>query len=172
MEYPKLFLSCLDVVLKNEGGYSNHPLDNGHATMKGVTQAVYDSYRAKNGDPFNAVIDITEEEIYEIYYTLYWQPMNIDRILEADLVLHTFDHGVNAGVRTSIKLLQRLIGVTDDGFIGSDSLRAVREFNGNIVEEFIKRRKLFYITLVQKKPELRVFMRGWLSRIEKTHFNQ
>jgi len=166
----ELFKRCLAVVLENEGGYSNHPMDSGHATMKGVTQAVYDSYRAKLGLPFVPVIDITEEEVENVYYTLYWLPANLEKINNDLLALHVFDHGVNAGVRTSIKLLQRLVGETDDGVIGNVTLRAIGEYNGNIVEDFIKRRKLFYVTLVQNKPSLRVFIKGWLKRVDNTKF--
>jgi lysozyme family protein len=170
MSYSPLFAKCLSVVLKSEGGYSNHPLDSGHATMKGVTQAVYDSYRLKNNLPTNPVIDITDEEIDDIYYSMYWNPMRVEQIDNEELVLHVFDHGVNAGAFTSVKMLQRLVGETDDGVIGQKTLRAIREFNGNVVDEFIKRRKLFYVTLVQRKPELRIFMKGWLNRIEHTKF--
>jgi lysozyme family protein len=165
-----IFKRCLAVVLNNEGGYSNHPMDSGHATMKGVTQAVYDSYRLKNNLPINPVIDITDEDIEDIYYSMYWNPMRIEQIDNDELVLHVFDHGVNAGAFTSVKILQRLVGEEDDGVIGPLTIRSVREFNGNIVAEFIKRRKLFYVTLVQRKPELRVFIKGWLRRIEKTKF--
>lgn len=165
-----LFIKCLDVVLRNEGGYSDHPLDSGHATMKGITQAVYDRYRLNLDLQFRPVIEITDKEVEDIYYTMYWKPMNVDKINNKDLILHIFDHGVNAGIRTSIKLLQRLIGETDDGIIGKCTKQAIKEYNGNIVEDFIKRRKLFYVTLVQQKPHLRVFIRGWIKRIDNTYF--
>ena len=171
MTHPILFLRCLQVILRNEGGYSNHPMDSGKATMKGVTQAVYDSYRAKKGLEFNPVIDITDEEVDDIYYSMYWKVMRLDGIENDELVLHVYDHGVNAGAFTSVKMLQRLVGETDDGIIGNKTLKAIREFNGNVVDEFIKRRKLFYVTLVQKKPALRVFLKGWLKRVEITKFD-
>ena len=170
MSHSLLFQRCLAVVLKSEGGYSNHPLDSGRATMKGVTQAVYDSYRLKNDLSINPVIDITDEEVKDIYYSMYWNPMRVEQINNDELVLHVFDHGVNAGAFTSVKMLQRMVGEIDDGIIGQKTLRAIREFNGNVVDEFIKRRKLFYVTLVQRKPELRVFIKGWLNRIERTKF--
>jgi lysozyme family protein len=62
------------------------------------------------------------------------------------------------------------VGEIDDGIVGNRTLRAISDFNGNIVEEFIKRRKLFYVTLAQKKPELRVFLKGWLNRVDHTKF--
>jgi lysozyme family protein len=167
-----LFKRCLAVVLDNEGGYSDHPMDSGHATMMGVTQAVYDSYCAKLGLPFNPVIDITEQEVFDVYYTLYWLPANLEKIDNDLLALHVFDHGVNAGVRTTVRLLQRLMGVEDDGVIGNFTIKAIKEYNGNIVEDFIKRRKLFYITLVQNKPQLRIFIKGWIKRVDNCYFKE
>ncbi|WP_431322213.1 glycosyl hydrolase 108 family protein [Rhizobium sp. YTU87027] len=43
------FTRSLSKVLVHEGGYSNHPEDPGGATMKGVTQRVYDEYRRSIG---------------------------------------------------------------------------------------------------------------------------
>ena len=77
---------------------------------------------------------------------------------------------VSAGIKMAIKLLQRLVGVKDDGILGDVTARAVREFNGDVEAEYRKRRKLFYVTLVQKKEELRVFIKGWLARVDKCHF--
>lgn len=36
---------ALSRALVHEGGFSNHSADPGGATMKGVTQRVYDAYR-------------------------------------------------------------------------------------------------------------------------------
>jgi lysozyme family protein len=170
MDFPELFLRCLEVVLRNEGGYSNNPADPGGSTMKGVTQKEYDSYRAKQGDSYRDVRLISDEELWDIYYILYWLPMNLDIINDDDLVLQVYDMGVNAGIRTSIKILQRLVGVTDDGYIGQETNRAIKEYNGDILEDFKKRRKLFYVTLKQNKPQLKPFLIGWLNRVDNCHF--
>jgi lysozyme family protein len=114
--------------------------------------------------------NLTKEAAIDIYYKDFWLPMNLTKILENELVLQVFDMGVTSGIRTSIRILQRLVGVTDDGFIGNITLRAIREYNGDVVADFIKRRKLFYIVLVQKHPEKRRFLKGWLNRIDNTKF--
>ena len=57
------FERSLAVVLRFEGGWSNHPSDPGGATMKGVTQEVYDRWRAKRGEPKQSVRNITELEV-------------------------------------------------------------------------------------------------------------
>lgn len=163
MSYPEIFNRCVAVLLKLEGGYSNKSTDSGGETNFGISKKAYPDLDIKN---------LTIERAIEIYYSDYWIPMNIERIREDELILHLFIFGVNSGTRTAVKILQRLIGVPDDGLMGSKTLRAIREYNGNIVEEFIKREKLFYVTLVQNKPEQRPNIKGWLNRIARTKFDE
>ena len=158
----ELFLKCIKIILKNEGGYCWHKDDPGGETNFGITKARYPNLDIKN---------LTKEEATEIYYRDYWKPMKLNILNNEDLILHVFDMGVNAGIRTAIKLLQRLVGVTADGHIGLKTAGAVADYNGDVAEEYIKRRKLFYVTLVQEKPQLRVFIKGWLKRIEHTKFD-
>ena len=170
MDYSDLFNKCINVILINEGGYSNHPSDPGGATNMGVTQNVYNNYRTKSGLGIQSVKLISDDEVYEIYFSLYWIPMKLEQINNKDLVLQVFDMGVNSGIRTSIKILQRLIKVSDDGYIGPATVMAIEKYNGNIVEDFTQRRKKFYNALTNAKPELKVFLKGWINRVENTKF--
>jgi lysozyme family protein len=170
MSYSVLFDRCIKVVLQNEGGYSNNPSDPGGATNKGITQVVYNDYRVKKSLPVQSVKLITDDEVFDIYYNSYWFPMNLEVLSNENLVLQVFDMGVNSGIRMSIKILQRLIGVPDDGKIGPITVKTISEYSGDILLDFINRRKLFYTTLVKAKPELNVFLKGWLARVDKTKF--
>jgi lysozyme family protein len=170
MVYPTLFLKCLKVVLRNEGGYVNHPNDPGGETNKGITHYVYNRYRKSRNLPEQSVKLISKEEVYDIYYSIYWNPMDLDDIENEELILQVFDFGVNAGIRTSIKLLQRIIGVDDDGYVGKITLTRIKSYEGDLLAKFTARRKIFYMNLVAKKPELEVFLKGWLNRVEITKF--
>jgi lysozyme family protein len=161
MDYSNTFEKCIEVLLKLEGGYSDRPSDKGGPTNYGLSQKSYPDINMKT---------LTRDRAIEIYYGDYWIPMNLSVINDDELVLRLFCMGVNAGIRTTIKILQKLIGVVADGFIGSETARAIREFNGNIVDEFIKRQKKFYVALVQKDESQRPNLLGWLNRIEWTKF--
>ena len=161
MSYSDLFLKCIEVLLKLEGGYSNNKTDAGGETNFGISKRSY---------PDLNIETLTRDRAIEIYYSDFWIPMNVERLMDDELILLLFCFGVNAGIRTAIKVLQKLLGVDDDGILGSETARAVREFNGNIVDEFTKRQKLFYITLVQKKPKEQPNLNGWIDRVQKTHF--
>jgi lysozyme family protein len=161
MEYPEIFNDCIEIILKNEGGYVEHPLDPGGATNMGITHRNYPNEDIKN---------LTKEKAIHLYYRDYWTPMGLEQLLNRDLVLAVFDMGVNSGIRNAIKILQRLVGVTDDGFIGTKTLMAIDTYKGDIVSEYNERRKLFYTNLAKRRPELGVFLTGWLNRVKHTKF--
>lgn len=160
-DYPKIFEDCITVVLKNEGGYVWHKDDPGGETNMGITQRAY---------PMEDIKNLTKDKAIHLYYRDYWLPMEVNRLSDPNLILAVFDMGVNAGIRRAIKLLQGIVGAETDGYIGDKTIAAVSQYAGDIVDEYIKRRKLYYVTLAQEKPALRVFLRGWLSRVEHTKF--
>jgi lysozyme family protein len=105
-----------------------------------------------------------------LYYRDYWLPMNLKGFKNEELVLQVFDFGINAGIRRSIKLLQRLVGVIDDGFVGPITTKIINDQDSDIVKKFKNRRRIYYMNLAAQKPKLEVFLRGWLRRVDNTKF--
>ncbi|HUU99464.1 MAG TPA: glycosyl hydrolase 108 family protein [Bacteroidales bacterium] len=176
MNYPEVFNKCIKVILKNEGGYGNHPADPGGETKYGIADAsdgnkdgMVDIDRDGHGDV--PVKDLTVDQAKEIYFKKYWIPMNLDGIRSEELVLQVFDFGVNAGPATSVKLLQRVVGAVVDGKCGPKTCRKANYFEGDVSEAFRKARKQFYFDLIARKPHLDVFIAGWLNRVDHTNLN-
>src|SRR5690625_3510700 len=69
---------------------------------------------------------ITQEEVRAIYLERYWRPARCAD-LPPRLRLPHFDCGVNCGVAQAAKILQRALGVADDGIIWQLTLRAANE---------------------------------------------
>src|ERR1700733_2175666 len=79
----------------------------------------------------------------------------------AGLDLAAFDFGVNSGPAESVKTLQGLVGVTQDGSVGPITLAAVRQFNvGDLIGRFAQARLAFDQSL--NMPE---FEQGWATRV-------
>lgn len=148
---------CLKQVLKYEGGYSNHPADPGGATMKGVTQAVYDAWRAKNNLSQQSVRNISDGELQAIYRRDYWDKVRGDD-LPAGVDLAVFDFAVNSGVSRASKYLQAIVGVEQDGVIGPKTIQATRAYVANAITS--KR-----LSFMQGLGTWKVFGRGWSDRI-------
>ena len=154
------FDACMPFIFKAEGGYSDNPADPGGPTNFGITLA---TLRAYDGDPNLTAEDVkklTPTMAKEIYRTAYWNRMQCGA-LPSGLDLEVFDFGVNSGPAESVKTLQRLVGVTQDGSVGPITLAAVRQFNvGDLIGRFAQARLAFYQSL--NMPE---FEQGWATRV-------
>jgi Glycosyl hydrolase 108 len=154
------FDACMPFIFKAEGGYSDNPADPGGPTNFGVTLA---TLRAYEGDPNLTADDVKKlmpAVAKEIYRTAYWNRMQCGA-LPAGLDLEVFDFGVNSGPAESVKTLQGLVGVTQDGSVGPITLAAVGQFNvGDLIARFAQARLAFYQGL--NMPE---FEQGWATRV-------
>lgn len=117
------FVKSLNLVLVNEGGWSDHPQDPGGATMKGVTLEVFRRYYGADRTK-DHLRNITDEQLQHIYRTGYWDKCCCDD-LASGLDFAVFDAAVNSGPGRSAKWLQAAVGVTQDGAIGPGTLQAV-----------------------------------------------
>lgn len=131
------FNKSLLLVLKHEGGYSDHPKDKGGKTMKGVIQRVYNAYRQSKGLPAQHVKLITDKEVREIYKVNYWDQVSGDK-LPSGLDHCVFDLGVNSGPARAKKFLQKAINkaqgrnIKVDGILGVSTFNAIEDVPGII----------------------------------------
>lgn len=157
------FVPSLSGVLVHEGGWSNHKSDPGGATMKGVTQRVYDAYRRRRDLQPQSVHLITETELRDIYRKQYWDAVKGDKLPDGvDYVV--FDGAVNSGPAQSVKWLQRALGtVKVDGVIGEATLAAVEAYpdHDRLIALMLDRR-LAFLKALKIWP---VFKGGWTARI-------
>lgn len=158
------FETALKFTLKFEGGYVNHPNDPGGETNKGVTRLVYDAYRRSKGLPMQTVKLITDHEVIDIYKSRYWAEAKCDAMPE-QVAIAMFDAAVNTGVKRASILLQRALGVVDDGVIGPKTLTAIKAAEPHqLAIKMIDERDKFYQSLVANKANFSVFLKGWLNR--------
>lgn len=157
------FVPALAGTLVHEGGWSNHKADPGGATMKGVTQRIYDAYRTRRGLPLQSVRLITEVELRDIYRKQYWDAVKGDK-LPAGVDYVVFDGAVNSGPAQSIKWLQRALGtVKVDGVIGEATLAAVEAYpDHDRLIALVLGRRLAFLQALKTWP---VFKGGWSARV-------
>lgn len=157
------YAKSLAHVLVHEGGYSNHPRDPGGATMKGVTQRVYDAYRKRRGQSVRSVSQIETVELQEIYRKQYWNAIRGDQLpAGVDYVL--MDGAVNSGPSQSVKWLQRALGMNMiDGVIGEATLAAVENhYDHDVLIAQILERRLAFLRALKTWSD---FKDGWSSRV-------
>ena len=154
--------SALRRILIHEGGYADHPADPGGATMRGVTQRVYDGWRAGAGMARRPVRQIEAGEVQAIYRQLYADKIAYDA-LPAGVDAVMLDAAVHSGPAQAAKWLQRTIGVTVDGNIGPATVAAAAAAGDPraLVRAIMERRRAFLRAL----GTFNTFGEGWLRRV-------
>lgn len=155
------FASSLSNLLTTEGGYVNDPKDPGGPTNEGVTQHNYDLWRIAHHQPTQSVRFITPDEVQAFYQSWYWSPSGCDQ-LPSGVDYCLFDFAVNSGPHEAIKLLQRAVNVSDDGFIGPKTLAAVKAASAYQVIDALCDERLAFM---QKLPNWTHDSRGWTRRV-------
>ncbi len=159
------FVAALPFVLRWEGGFIDHPADPGGRTNKGVTQCTYDQWRLRQGLAPRDVKLIEDAEVERIYESGYWFPPRCD-LLARSLDLVQFDTAVNMGPGRAVRMLQAAVGAGVDGDFGPETQRRVAASDvGATIDNYCNAREAYYRGLVQRRPELGVFLKGWLNRL-------
>lgn len=157
--------AAIKLIREHEGGYVDHPSDPGGCTNYGITIGSYRRYVDPKGDcaDLKAMDPSTAEQIYA---NTYWGAVNGDG-LPPGIDVMVFDHGVNAGPTRAVKLLQRLLGVSQDGAIGKLTLAAAWEADlVDLIQHYADARTQYYRSL-STWPK---FGRGWQARVQSTEF--
>lgn len=148
-------------VLQDEGGNVDDPQDHGGRTSRGITQREYDADRRLHALPPQDVFDATDQEVVAIYHTHYWQPWCPRFPTGTDYLF--FNMAVNAGPFRATKLLQRALGVAEDGVMGPITLESTIKADARLLApRFTDVCERWYRSLGQPR-----FLRGWLDRAER-----
>ncbi len=159
------FERSLPFILRWEGGFVDHPADPGGRTNKGVTQKVYDAWRARQQFARRDVKLIEDREVQAIYESGYWLPPRCD-LLRQQLDLVQFDTAVNMGVGRAVRFLQSAVGCGVDGDFGPQTERAAAACDiGRGIAAYCDAREAYYRRLARQNPDLAVFLKGWMNRL-------
>lgn len=152
MKFERAFV----ILLGHEGGYVDDPMDTGGETKFGISQAAYPNLNIR---------ELTATQAAEIYRKDYWDEIRADE-LPAYLRLPMFDCAVNQGVKTSVLLLQKALGVTEDGVIGRVTLAGAKVADPRrLLKKFMTHRAYRYA----HHPQVTRFGRAWFDRSFDIH---
>ena len=155
----------LKFALAYEGGYVNDPADAGGATMKGVTQATYNTYRKGKGLAIQNVQKLSNQELADIYKKMYWDAGGCGN-LPYPLCVAMFDTCVNFGILGAAKKLQEAVGTTVDGKIGPKTLALATDPTKAILHavKLCDARIAHRYRRVEQNGSQARFLKGWLNR--------
>src|SRR4029450_7627724 len=170
----------IDELIEREGGYVNHPADNGGPTRFGITEAV-----ARAHGYAGPMATLPREEAVAIYRRLYWVRPRCDEVAERvpRVSAELFDTGANMGPAVAATFLQRALtalnrggkdypDLTPDGRIGPVTIAALDAFleaRGKQGGETVLLHALEalqgerYLRLAEKRPAHEAYLYGWLA---------
>ena len=155
------FEKALARVLVYEGGYSNNPKDPGGATMKGITQGTYNSWRARHGQGGAPVKDISQADVDAIYKADFWDRMDCDE-MPSGVDFCLFDAAVNSGVGGATKWAEGVCNLDPDGDFGPKIKAAIlADDPEDFIKDFCSRR----LGTLKRLPMWGTFGRGWAARV-------
>jgi lysozyme family protein len=154
------FPAALQALLKHEGGYVNHPSDPGGMTNLGVTKRVWEEWVGHEVDE-KQMRALTPELVAPLYKKKYWDKVCGDE-LPTGLDLAVFDLAVNSGPGRAAKMLQKVLGVTQDGAIGPQTIaKALNIDSSKLIADYNAERLAFLMAL----PTWGTFGKGWGRRV-------
>lgn len=150
------FKQIFDRLIGNEGGYVDDPRDPGGETNWGVTKRTAQA----NGYTGN-MKTMTRQQAYEIYYRAFWLRYNCEQMPDA-VAYQFFDAAVNHGFGNASRMLQRAVGVLDDGIIGKYSLEAI---NRNPISDTLMVLNGERLNFYTRLKNFDRFGKGWVNRV-------
>ena len=145
------FDEAFNRLMGSEGGYVNHPEDPGGETKWGISKRSYPDLNIK---------ELTRYDAKKIYLKDFWNRVHADEMYDG-VAFQAFDFAVNSGIETSVRKLQRAIGVADDGYWGPiTQARIVSLSESDVIMLFVAERLDFW-TRLSTWP---TFGRGWARR--------
>lgn len=157
---------CIPRILRHEGGWSDHPRDPGGATNMGVTIGTLKRLRIDiDGDGDSDIVDLRKLSVSDavrVYKFEYWDKVSAD-LLPDGVDYAVADFAVNSGPSRAAKMLQRVVGVKEDGVIGAKTLAAVHNVDPAKIVNRLCDGRLAFLRHLSTWP---TFGRGWGARVE------
>lgn len=155
---------AFDRVIGHEGRFQNLVSDRGNWTTGIVGQGVLKGTKfgiSAMSYPNLDIEHLTQEQAKGIYYEDWWLELGMDTFQPA-LAYQMFDAAINHGMRNASKMLQRAVGVVDDGLVGPLTRRAIGAHSLNDVLMLFLAERLSFMTFVGTWD---TFGKGWARRI-------
>ena len=169
-----------------EGGLSDDAADKGGLTHYGVSLAfLSDMARSLKNRQWlkdigvhplpvtkDTIRNLTRTQACDIFKREFWNKLDLDS-LPVQMAVLLYDAAVNSGCAQSVRLAQRgynTVGVGTrldvDGKLGPLTRAALINNNSvDVRQAILDAREAFYRQIVARNASQKVFLRGWLNRV-------
>ena len=156
-----------------EGGYAEQEQDPGGATNYGISVRFLRGLGVNVGDidgdgdvDADDVRALTPDDAARLMKREFWDGLGLNEVKERCAMV-LYDTAVNMGPAFARRMAQRALGVRADGAWGPVTRAALRECDDRkTAVAMCHLRRARYHELARDNPELSVFLRGWLRRVD------
>ncbi len=164
----KVVDKTIDGIIKSEGGFVNDAADRGGATKYGITLETLRQVPGHENATANDVKNLDVSVAKKIYAVKYATPyMKLSNPIVFNFIVNG---AVQHGVSGMNKLIQRTLGVAEDGVLGPNTwgkLLVTEASPTQFLAAIVATRCEYYARIIQSNPTQLKFARGWLNRIAK-----
>lgn len=176
------FGKAMNLVMKSEGGWANHPKDKGGKTRYGITEGTLAAAYSKGIVSYATLGKLTPEDAKKIYYDMFYSRYGWDKV-QWFINYLGFDATVNHGIGGAARIFQSAMNtyapsvkpkLVEDGKWGPKTEARLLELWSEEASEkdlkkfasiYLLRRKKFYDGIISNNPSQRVFLKGWYNRL-------
>lgn len=119
---------------------------------------------------FARIAQIPQEQrepfIENFYLIEFWNKW-YNQIISDEIAKRVFDEAVNAGPGTAVKILQKALGIQDDGLWGPLTVEKTNTSSPSLVQDFISARCQHYEDIAKEHPAEAKYLDQWLVRARK-----
>lgn len=163
-KYSSYYNASFDRVKISEGAFQNDPHDRANWTSGKVNSGVLKGTKCGISAmtyPHLDIQNLTTEQIKEIYYNDFWLPVGGDKY-PPEIVYQFFDACIHHGIRNTKVILQRAIGVKDDGAVGPVTIAAAAKVSTHDLLKLFLAERLIFMTDTRV---WHLYGKGWARRI-------
>lgn len=180
-----IFDLAFEKTLNLEGGYLLHEVDgdNGGMTFAGISRRSWPDWTGwQLIDGGETSGDRIEGMVKTFFKVNYWDVIRGDQIGFQGVANVIYDFAVNAGVKTSVKMVQSLVGTVQDGILGPKTIKKLSQYvlDSSTERLFIAEYNLAKIyryrgicmndkrRCMDRVSSNLKFLCGWINRVEVT----
>jgi lysozyme family protein len=154
-----------------EKGVADHKEDKGGFTVDGVTLSTFRQFYGAHKTETD-LRNISSFQWNNIMKSGYWDKCKADEIESQSLAELMVDWCVNSGL-AAIRKVQEIVGCKPDGIVGPITLSLINTSDAEqLFERIWNARHQHYINIVKRNPSQKVFMNGWMNRLNSFKFEE
>lgn len=178
------YQAAFERVMISEGGYVNDHTDRGGETYMGISRKAFPAWhgwlavdKARKAPGFPQSLSVLIPVVQQFYKENFWNSNRLSEFKDASLAFELFDTGINMGVVTAAKFLQRSLNLLNrnglsypdtpvDGIIGRTTISLANDHKNprQLYNLLNTMQGAKYISICEADPTQERYMYGWLAR--------